>query len=77
VRRRTGARIVDAGVGRNLVYLLRAGFEVFGADGDEKVIGEVRALAARLAPSLPSDNFGAEPVEQDQRSMTTWVVRKD
>jgi tellurite methyltransferase len=48
-----GARIFDAGcgVGRNLVYLLRAGYEVFGADSDEEVIGEVRACAARLAPA--------------------------
>ena len=59
-------RIFDAGCGfgRNLTYLLRAGFEVFGADADVDAIREVRALAARLAPHLPPDNFRAEPVER-------------
>lgn len=60
-----GMRVLDAGcgTGRNLVYLLHAGYEVFGADADPKSIAEVRALAARVAPSLPADNFRAEPLE--------------
>ena len=60
-----GDRIVDAGcgMGRNLVYLLREGYEVHGADADPDAIAEVRALAARLAPSLPPENFRAEPLE--------------
>ena len=59
-------RIFDAGCGfgRNLVYLLRSGAEVFGADADRDAIQEVRALAARLAPSLPAENFRVEPLEQ-------------
>lgn len=59
-------RIFDAGCGfgRNLVYLLRSGAEVFGADADRDAIQEVRSLAARLAPSLPADNFRVEPLEQ-------------
>jgi SAM-dependent methyltransferase len=68
LRRRivAGDRIVDAGCGfgRNLVYLLREGYEVFGADADRDAIGEVRALAARLAPGLPEENFRAEPIER-------------
>jgi len=61
-----GDRIVDAGcgMGRNLVYLLREGYEVFGADADPEAIAEVRALAAHLAPSLPPENFHAEPLER-------------
>jgi SAM-dependent methyltransferase len=61
-----GDRIFDAGCGfgRNLTYLLRAGFDVFGADADVDAIREVRALAARLAPQLPPENFRAEPIEQ-------------
>ena len=61
-----GDRIVDAGcgMGRNLVYLLREGYEVHGADADPDAIAEVRALAARLAPSLPPENFRVEPLEQ-------------
>ena len=59
-------RIVDAGcgMGRNLVYLLREGYDVHGADADPDAIAEVRALAARLAPSLPPSNFHVEPLEQ-------------
>ena len=65
-RVRPGDRIVDAGCGfgRNLVYLMRHGWEVFGVDPDPDAIVEVRALASALAPSLPPDNFRAEPVER-------------
>jgi tellurite methyltransferase len=61
-----GDRIVDAGcgMGRNLVYLLREGYEVHGADADPDAVAEVRALAARLAPALPAENFRVEPLEQ-------------
>ena len=58
-------RVFDAGCGsgRNLVYLLRSGCEVFGVDADGDAIREVRMLAAHLAPALPADNFRAEPIE--------------
>lgn len=61
-----GMRVLDTGCGsgRNLVYLLRAGYEVFGTDTDPKAIDAIRRLAAVLAPNLPSDNFRAEPVQQ-------------
>jgi SAM-dependent methyltransferase len=61
-----GDRVFDAGCGfgRNLTYLLRSGFEVYGVDADPDAIREVRALAARLAPQLPPDNFRAEPIER-------------
>lgn len=61
-----GDRVVDAGCGggRNLVYLLREGWEAYGVDGNPVAIDEVRALAARLAPSLPPSNFRVAPVEQ-------------
>ncbi|HZM27567.1 MAG TPA: class I SAM-dependent methyltransferase [Gemmatimonadales bacterium] len=60
-----GMRILDAGCGsgRNLVYLLQAGYEVFGADEDAASIAEVRRLAARFAPALPADNFRVESLE--------------
>jgi SAM-dependent methyltransferase len=59
-----GMRVLDAGcgTGRNLVYLLREGYEVFGADTSAAAIANVRSLAARLAPALPEDNFRAEPL---------------
>jgi tellurite methyltransferase len=60
-----GMRIFDAGCGhgRNLVYLLREGFEVFGVDADARAINAVRQLSRSLAPALLADNFRAEPIE--------------
>lgn len=60
-----GMRIFDAGCGygRNLVYLLRESYEVFGVDEDPRAIEGVRELARSLAPALPADNFRVEAVE--------------
>lgn len=56
-----GMRILDAGCGggRNLVFLLREGYEVFGVDGDPYAVEDVRSLAGHL----PRTNFRIEPVE--------------
>ena len=61
----TGSVVFDAGCGggRNLVWLLRHGYDVRGADVDPQAIAEVRLLADRLAPATPSDAFRVEPVE--------------
>ncbi len=61
-----GMRVLDAGCGygRNLVYLLREGYEVFGVDADPQAVDHVRALARKLAPALPASNFRVEAVEQ-------------
>ena len=61
-----GMRVLDAGCGggRNLVYLLRAGYEVFGVDADANAVEHVRSMAARLAPQLPADSFRTGPVER-------------
>jgi tellurite methyltransferase len=61
-----GVRVLDAGCGsgRNLVFLLRSGYEVFGVDADPGSIQAVRQLASRVAPQLPSDNFRVEPIER-------------
>jgi len=60
-----GMRIFDAGCGsgRNLVYLLREGYEVFGVDADAQAIGSVRHLADSLTPVLPASNFRVESLE--------------
>jgi tellurite methyltransferase len=60
-----GMRIVDAGCGygRNIVYLLREGFEVFGVDADPRAVAGIRHLAQSLAPALPVENFQVEPIE--------------
>ncbi len=60
-----GMRVFDAGCGggRNLVYLLRQGYDVCGVDASADAIAAVRRLAATLAPSLAPDRFRAEPLE--------------
>lgn len=65
-RIRPPMRVLDAGCGsgRNLVYLLQAGCEVFGVDGDPGAVADVRRLAAQLAPDLPASNFRLDPVER-------------
>src|SRR5215217_7380220 len=62
----TGTRICDAGCGsgRNLVYFLHQGYDVRGVDADRSAVDIVRAMAERLAPNLPADNFRVEPVER-------------
>ena len=58
-------RILDAGCGfgRNLVYLLQEGYEVFGTDSDAAGIAATRRMAGDLAPHLPAENFRVETVE--------------
>lgn len=58
-----GMRVFDAGCGqgRNLVYLLREGYEVFGVDADFRAIQAVRHLAS----VLPPDNFRVETIESN------------
>jgi SAM-dependent methyltransferase len=65
-RIRSGMRILDAGCGggRNLVYLLREGYEVFGVDRDAQAVEEVRRLARRLLPPLPAKNFQVALLEK-------------
>jgi len=60
-----GMQVFDAGCGsgRNLVYLLKQGFDVFGADADPRALKATRRLAVSLAPALPVDNFRLEAVE--------------
>lgn len=60
-----GMRILDAGCGfgRNLVYFLREGYEVFGADQNPRAIEAVRELSASLVPSLSPDHFRVEGIE--------------
>jgi SAM-dependent methyltransferase len=61
-----GMRVLDAGCGygRNLVYLLREGCEVFAVDANAEGVQHVRTLARELAPNLPASNFRVEPIEK-------------
>jgi len=59
-----GMRVLDAGCGsgRNLIYLLRHGYEVCGNDESAAAIAQVRATAAALAPARDHD-FRVEAIE--------------
>ena len=61
-----GSKILDAGCGggRNLVYFLREGFEVFGIDQNENAVEYCRQIAKTLAPNLAPENFQLAPVEK-------------
>jgi len=62
---RSGDRVLDAGcgVGRNIHYFLRAGYDVRALDADRESVADVRTLAATLAPRLPATNFRHEKLE--------------
>ena len=61
-----GMRVLDAGCGygRNLVYLLREGCDVFALDLDREGVEHVRKLAASLGAALPPENFQVGAIEQ-------------
>lgn len=60
-----GMRVLDAGCGggRNLVYLLREGYQVSGVDTSAEAVAGVQKLAGVVAPGLPSANFQVAAVE--------------
>ncbi len=60
------SNILDAGCGggRNLVYFLRSGYEVFAVDENPQAIEQVRLLAKTLNPILPPENFQVSTVEK-------------
>jgi SAM-dependent methyltransferase len=51
--------VLDAGCGsgRNLVYFLQNGFDVYGVDQSEAAVDAVKQLSAMLAPANPLSNF--------------------
>ena len=61
-----GMRVLDAGCGhgRNLVYLLREGCEIFALDADRDGVEHVRRLASSLGTGLPAENFQVGVIEQ-------------
>ena len=60
-----GMRVLDAGCGsgRNLVYLLREGYEVSAIDAEPRSRRADPRLAASLSPTLPAENFRVESIE--------------
>jgi len=74
----SGMKVLDAGCGsgRNLIFLLRAGFDVWGIDESEEAIAAVQRLATDLAPQLPPGRFRVERVESmshDSDSMNVVI----
>ena len=59
------AVVLDAGCGggRNLLYFLKHGHEVFGVDEDVSAIARVRELAGQCGGAADSEHFRVEPVE--------------
>lgn len=64
-----GMRVFDAGCGggRNLVYLLREGYDVCGNDANPAAVAQVGALAASLASAAAAEgrthDFRVEAIE--------------
>ena len=58
--------VLDAGCGygRNLVYLLRSGCNVFALDEEAAAVEHVRRLSASLDTGLPDKNFQVGTIEQ-------------
>jgi tellurite methyltransferase len=65
-RIRSGDRVLDAGCGsgRNLIYLLQSGIDVWAVDANPHAVAEVRELSSRLAPGTPPDRVVVSPLEQ-------------
>src|SRR3954471_9160437 len=59
-------RVLDAGCGngRNLVYFLRNGFEVYGIDRDSESIRIVIKMAQQIISGYPASRFIKASVEQ-------------
>jgi SAM-dependent methyltransferase len=61
-----GMRVLNAGCGygRNLVYLLREGCEIFALDANAEGVEHVRRLAAELNPELPEGSLRVGAIER-------------
>lgn len=59
-------KILDAGCGggRNLVYFLRSGHDVYGIDPNPNAVEAVKGLAKSIAPNYPAQNFKAAQAEK-------------
>lgn len=73
-----GMKILDAGCGggRNIVWLMRNGFDVAAVDVDERAVEAVRAMAGHLVPELPTTNFQTAPLDAIPFASASfdWVI---
>ncbi|MHC5021732.1 MAG: class I SAM-dependent methyltransferase [Planctomycetota bacterium] len=60
-----GGRVLDAGCGggRNVVWLLRKGWDVWAIDQDEAMVGRTRRRATEFERPDGPDRFRVEPLE--------------
>lgn len=54
---------VGCGGGRNMIYFLKNGYDVFGVDPSAQAIEAVKGLSAQLAPANALENFRAAGAE--------------
>lgn len=57
-----GMKILDIGCGngRNLIYFMRNGYDVYGVDSSSASIKNCKFLTKQLNPAIPEDNFRIE-----------------
>ncbi len=62
-----GSKVFDAGCGggRNLIYFLRQGYEVFGVDNDPYAIEHLKKWVQQTRPDLDLNNFRSEAIESN------------
>lgn len=72
------AKILDAGCGggRNIMYFLREGYDVYAIDQNPEAIQTVKQIAQTLAPNLPTDNFRIASVDKIPFSdkIFDWII---
>ena len=61
-----GMKILDAGCGsgRNVIFFMRMGCNVFAVDRSAEAVSQVKRLARTLAPDLPPENFQIARIEK-------------
>ena len=70
------ATVLDAGcgAGRNVVFMMRAGMNVFGIDASTDAIAAVQRQAMAVAPDLPSAQFSVQSLDAMSFAASTMDV---
>ncbi len=60
-----GMKVLDAGCGegRNLIYFLNAGYDVFGIDIDQMAVRAIQFVSASIRPDIGKDQFRKTDIE--------------